>query len=275
MKQTTIYKPVQFFILIFAVTWISWFLSAFFSYRENGETIYILFMIPGLAAPFAVALWMILRSKSAAMKKEFIARLIDLKRIKPVSIIPMIVLMPVVVALSALISMQFGQPAGQLQLAEGFSFSVGFIPVLLVLILAASFEELGWRSYAMDSLNEKHNYFTATLIFAGLWAGWHIPLFFINHYYQNEIVRMNILFGVNFFVSAIPIAFIISWLCKLNQGSILIAILFHFFINLCQEALQITQATKCIETGILLLVAAVIVLLNRNMFFEKPEGAAA
>jgi len=185
----------------------------------------------------------------------------------------MIVLMPVVVVLSALISMQFGQPTGQLQLAEGFSFSAGFVPVLLVLILAASFEELGWRSYAMDSLNAKFNYFTATLIFAGLWAGWHFPLFFINNYYHNEIVRMNILFGINFMVGIIPFAFIIGWLCKFNRGSILIAILFHFFINLCQEALQITQVTKCIETGVLFLVAAVIVLLNRKMFFEKPEEA--
>jgi membrane protease YdiL (CAAX protease family) len=271
MNQVYRYNPVKFFALTYVVTWVSWFLGAFFSYQEYGESIYILFMIPGLVAPFAIALWMILSSKSSWLKKRFTDRLFNLKRIKPVSIIPMIVLMPVVVVLSALISMQFGQPADQLQLAEGFSFSAGFIPVLLVLILAASFEELGWRSYAMDSLNAKFNYFTATLIFAGLWGGWHFPLFFINNYYQNEIVRMNILFGINFFVSTIPIAFIISWLCKLNRGSILIAILFHFFINICQEALQITQVTKCIETGVLFLVAAVIVLLNRKMFFEKPE----
>jgi membrane protease YdiL (CAAX protease family) len=56
-------------------------------------------------------------------------------------------------------------------------------------------------------------------------------------------------------VSIIPLAFIISWICKSNRGSITAAVVLHFFINLSQEALNITQATKCIETGILALMA--------------------
>ena len=61
------------------------------------------------------------------------------------------------VTISAWISLLFGQPLTQLQFAEGFSFSVGMVPVLAVLVLAASFEELGWRSYALDSLSARFN----------------------------------------------------------------------------------------------------------------------
>ena len=275
MIQTYSYKPVRFFSITYGITWISWFLAAFFSYQKNGELIYILFLLPGLVAPFATALWMILGSKSTELKKTFVNRLFNLRLIKPVSLIPISTIMPATIVISTLISLLFGQSITQLQFSEGFSFSVGFVQVLIVLILAASFEELGWRSYAMDSLNAKFNYFTATLIFGMLWAGWHFPLFFINGYYQNEIVRMNVVFGINFMVSVVPMAFIISWICKLNRGSILAAIIFHFFINICQEALQITQVTKCIETIVLFLIAAMIVTLNRKMFFEKPEGAIA
>ncbi|MEA4907985.1 MAG: CPBP family intramembrane glutamic endopeptidase [Anaerolineaceae bacterium] len=275
MIQASVYKPQRFFAITYAITWVSWFLAAFLSYQEGGETLFIPFLIPGLVAPFATALWMILRSRSSGLKKRFTSRLFDPRLIKPASLLPILTIMPATVLVSAWISLLFGQPLTQFQLAEGFSFSVGFVPVLIVLILAATFEELGWRSYALDSLNVKSNYFTATLIFALLWAGWHLPLFFINGYYQNEIVRMNLLYGVNFMISVIPMAFIISWLCRLNRGSILIAILFHFLINMCQEALQITQVTKCIETGVLFLIAAVIVLLNQKMFFEKPREALA
>ncbi|HEX7557427.1 MAG TPA: CPBP family intramembrane glutamic endopeptidase [Leptolinea sp.] len=224
-----------------------------------------------MVAPFGVALWMILNSRSAELKQGFVNKLFNLRLIKSVSFLFTLLIMPATIIVSILISTIFGQSIEQLQPAVGFSFSVGVMPVLLVLVLAASFEELGWRSYAMDSLNINRSYFTTTLIFAVLWAGWHLPLFFINNYYQNEIFRMNPLYGLNFLVSVIPIAFIISWLCKLNRGSILAAILFHFFINISQEALQITQITKCFETIILFIIAAIIVLLNQKMFFAKTD----
>ena len=273
MTQNKLYKPVRFFLITFAITWISWFLAAYFSYQENGESIFVPFMIPGLVAPFLTALILILISGSKEMKKEFKAKLFDLRRINLRSLPAMFLLMPIVVVVSTLISITFGGSVSQLLFAEEFSFTAGMIPVLLILVLAASFEELGWRSYAMDSLSQNFNYFKSTLIFGLLWAAWHLPLFFIKDYYQNEIIRQNVLYGINFFVSVIPMAFIISWLCKLNKGNILIAILYHLSVNLTQEALQITQVTKCIETIVLVLVAAFIVYKNREMFFGKTEKA--
>ena len=273
MTQNKLYKPVRFFAITFAITWISWLLAAYFSYQENGESIFVPFMIPGLVAPFLTALVLILTSGSKEMKKEFVGKLFELKRINLRSLPAMFLIMPVVVVVSTLISIIFGGSVEQLSLAEGFSFSAGVLPVLLVLVLAASFEELGWRSYAMDSLSQHFNYFKATLIFGLLWASWHLPLFLIKDYYQNEILRQNVLYGINFFVSVIPMAFIISWLCKRNKGNIFIAIIYHLSVNLTQEALQITQVTKCIETVVLLLVAAFIVYKNKEMFFGKTEKA--
>jgi membrane protease YdiL (CAAX protease family) len=275
MKQSSLYNPVKFFVITYAITFLSWSLAIYTSTLENGESVFILFLIPGMLAPFAAALWMILTSKSPQLKQLFVRRLFNLRLIRPISIFPMILIMPVAILLAGLISLLFGQSSAQFQLAEGFSFSVSVVPSLVVLILAAMFEELGWRGYALDSLQANHTYFNATLIFAVLWAGWHLPLFFINHTYQNEIARQNILFAVNFMVAILPMAFIIGWVWKLNRGSIPAAILFHFFTNMCQEALQITQVTKCIETVVLFLIAAVIVYLNQPMFFEKSNEAIA
>lgn len=269
MKEAYVYRPLKFFLSTYLITWVSWFLAAYFSYQKNGESIYVVLMIPGLIAPFGTALWMILTSKKKQLKKDFVNKLFNIRLIKLSSIPAIFFIMPVTVVISILISILFGQSIDQLQFSKEFSFSVGFAPVLLVLFLAASFEELGWRSYAMDSLRSKHNYFTATLIFAGLWAFWHFPLFFVNNYYQNELIRTNALFAINFMVSVFPMAFIISWLCNKNSGSILIAVLFHFIINISQEALQMGQITKCIETIVLIVIAAIIVIINKKMFFEK------
>jgi hypothetical protein len=180
--------------------------------------------------------------------------------------------MPLSVLASIVLSLPFGGSLSQFQFAEGFSFSSGFVPVLLLLLLAASFEELGWRGYAFDSLQSRYNLFWASLMFSILWSLWHLPLIFVNNSYQYEIFHQNIWYGVNFFVSIIPMGIIISWVCIKNSKSIIAAILFHFIINMSQEILAMSQATKCIETLVLTVVAAVIVLLNKEIFFSRRRS---
>jgi uncharacterized protein len=271
MEEVYVYKPFKFFLTTYLITWSSWFLSAYFSYQKNTESLYVLFMLPGLIAPFVTALWLITISKNKSLRRDFLNKLSNLRIIKPSTIPFMLLIMPIVVSISILISLLIGQSIDQFSFLNSFSFSAGFVPVLLVLFLAASFEELGWRSYAMDSLRSKHNYFTATLIFGVLWGFWHFPLFFIKDYYQYNILHENIWFAVNFMVSVLPMAFIISWFCQKNHGSITAAILFHFYINLFQEAFQMEQITKCIETAVLIIIAAAIVIMNKEMFFENER----
>lgn len=263
------YKPVQFFAVTFAITWISWFIAAYFSYQEDAQLLLILFMIPGLLAPLGTSLWMIFSSKNSNLKKNFINKLYNVQLIKRSSLPALLFIAPAMVVLSIFLSLFFGESIDQLQLATSFSFSVAFVPVFLVLTLAAVFEELGWRSYAVDSLWSRYNYFTTTFIFSVLWSLWHLPLFFINNYYQRELLTAHPLFAINFIVGVIPMGFIISWLCRMNNGSILTAILFHFFINISQEAFQISQFTKCIETVVLTLITIIVVAFNKKMFFDK------
>ena len=144
-------------------------------------------------------------------------------------------------------------------------------PTFLILILAATFEELGWRGYGLDSLHNKYSYFKASIIFGVLWACWHLPLFFITGLYQYEIAHENILYAVNFILSIIPLAVLVNFVYRINNKSITAIILFHFFINLSQEALNITQNTKCIESIVLTIFALIVVLLNRSMFFDKKS----
>jgi len=269
--DANLFKPKRFFIIIYLITYISWFASAFISRQPGGENLFLIFMLPGLFAPFLVALYMIRSSGSMELWQTFKDRLFNLRLINPVVFLPSLLITPAAILIAALISIVFGGDLSQLQFAEGFSFTIGMVPTLVILILAATFEELGWRSYAMDSLHSRYEYFTATLIFGVLWSGWHIPMFFIQGSYQNEIALENLWFAANFLISIIPLAFIISWICKSNRGSITAAVILHFFINLSQEALQITQETKCIETGILIIFAVIIVLLNKSLFFDKQK----
>lgn len=222
-------------------------------------------------APFLISLVMIFRSKNADLKRDFVNRLTNIRLIQPKILPIFFLLMPLSVVVSILISLFFGGSMSQFQLAEGFSFSTGFVPVLLLLLLAAGFEELGWRGYAFDSLQSRHTYFKASVIFSVLWSLWHFPLIFVNNSYQYEIFHESFWYGLNFFVSIIPLGMIISWICIKNGKSIIAAIVFHFIVNMSQEILDITQNTKCIQTAVLLIVTIVLILYDREMFFSRAH----
>lgn len=265
------YKPRVYFIVTFIVTYILWFAGAYVSFQDDKSGMYMLFMLPGLMAPFLISLVMIFTSKNSDLKKDFVNRLINIRLIRLKMLPVLFLIMPLTVLVSLALSLPFGGSFSQFQFAEGFSFSSGFVPVLLLLLLAAGFEELGWRGYAFDSLQSRYTYFKASVVFSILWSLWHFPLIFVNNSYQYEIFHQNIWFGVNFFISIIPMGVIISWMCIKNGKSVLSAILFHFVINLSQEILAITQITKCIETIVLIVVVAVIIVLDKDMFFSKEH----
>ncbi|WP_419659074.1 hypothetical protein Dvar_79530 [Desulfosarcina variabilis str. Montpellier] len=264
------YRPLFYFLITFIATCVLWFAGAYISFQEDISHFYMLLMVPGLMAPFLISVVMIWTSKNSALKTEFVNRLINPRLIR-LKILPVFFLiMPISVLVSIIISLSFGESISQFRLSEGFSFSSGFIPVLLLLLLASTFEELGWRGYAFDSLQSRYNYFTASIVFSVLWSVWHFPLIFVKDSYQYEVFHQNIWFGINFFVSIIPMGMIISWICLKNKKSMIAAIVFHFIINMSQEMLEITQATKCIQTVVLFAVVAVIVTMEKEMFFEKP-----
>jgi len=146
-------------------------------------------MVFGLLTPFATALYLTLTSKNKKLKQIFFNKLLNIRLIKPGSIPLFLILFPASMIVSILVSILFGFSLDQFSIAEEFSFSVGAVPTLLVLLPAACFEELGWRGYAVESLNDKYNYFVATSIFGVLWSLWHLPMFFYSPFLPGRITR--------------------------------------------------------------------------------------
>ena len=265
------YRPNLYYAVTFVATFALLFAGAYVSHRDDLSGITMAFIVSGMCAPFLVSLVMVLTSKNAALIKDFLNRLWN-PRLVNLKMLPVILLlMPCTVLVSILLSLPFGGSVEQFQFANGFSFSAGAFPVLLLLFLAATFEELGWRGYAFDSLQSRYSFLKASLVFSMLWSVWHLPLVLVKDSYQYEIVHQSIWFGVNFFVSIIPLGVIVSWVCVKNRKSMLAAILFHFLINICQEILSMTQTTKCIETLVLIVIAAAIVAWDQKLFrAQKP-----
>ena len=274
MKINYQYKPFKYYFVTLLVTWISLFAAAFCSHTEGLESYTILLIIPASFAPFVIAMFMIYGSKNNELKKDFKNRIFNLKLIKLKFWPAILLIMPFALFLATAISLLFGQPIKQFSLSPEFAIFGGeAFMTLVVIFLAPTFEELGWRGYGVDSLKKGRSLIKMSFIFALLWFLWHVPLFFIKGCYQYELIHMNIIYALNFVVSLIPASILMNWLFYKNGRSIIAIIIFHSMLNLFSVLLQTEQFTKCIITTILLVISAFVVWRNKSFFYEKSNEA--
>ena len=257
------YRPVLFFAMAYLFTWIFWIPAIF-----TPESISPMLMLLGLIAPAVVSTVFILASGSDALKQDLKNKIVGFYKVKWLNVLWAVIVFAMVIACSILLSLLFGQSIGQFSFTEDFSFTgVGIAGAFLTIALASIIEEVGWKGYCEDSIGNYMNWFRESLIFGVLWSLWHFPLLFIRGTYQASLM-VNPLYVINFFVSGIPMGFVITWVYLASDRSILACMIFHFFVNFMQEKIAMTQETKIVETAVITLVTVIIVLAKKDMFFE-------
>ena len=257
------YRPVLFFFLAYLFTWIFWIPAAFVP-EETGA----LLMVLGLLAPAAISTVFVLRSGSKALKQDLKNKLVGFYKVKWANVFLAVGAFAGIVVCSILLSLAFGQKIDQFAFTEDFSFTgVGIGSALVTILLASIIEEVGWKGYCEDSIGNYMNWFWESMVFGLIWSFWHFPLIFIRGTYQAGLT-VNPLYVINFFISGIPLGFIITWVYLASDRSILACMVFHLFVNFLQEKIAMTPETKCVETLVVTAATVIIVARNREMFFE-------
>lgn len=257
------YKPVLFFALAYVFTWIFWIPAIFLP-----ESISPLLMLIGLMAPAIVSTVFIMVSDSDLLKQDFKNKIIGFYKVKWLNVVWAVIVFAIVIVCSILLSLAFGQSLSQFSFTESFSFTgVGIAGAFITITVASIIEEVGWKGYCEDSIGNYMNWFWESMIFGVLWSFWHFPLIFISGTYQAGLM-VNPLYVINFFVSGIPMGFVITWVYLESDRSILACMIFHLFVNFMQEKIALTPETKCLETIVITVVAIIIVMAKKDMFFE-------
>lgn len=268
---TFAYHPIPFYLITILTSLALGPIAAYLSARGQSEKILPL-LILDLCVPCVTAIAMIYFSGNKEMIQDFWTRLLSFK-VGPGFLAFIILLMPCVMLLATALSLLFGYSADQFFFAKNLSVMKGWsiLGIFLPLLLAPLIEELGWRGYGVDSLRAHYNLFTTSVIFGILWALWHLPLFFIKGFYQNQLWDLGTVYVLNFFVSTFIVAFLMNWVYYHTDRSIPAIVLFHAIINLSSILLRTEPFTKCIATAVLALVLIVILFQDRAFFFGHKE----
>jgi len=258
---------VLFYVLATIIPWAFWFGAAFFASESRAVDIAPALGLAGLVSPMIIAFWLICRNRD--LQKDAFGRFLNFRIDKLWYYLLACLLMLASILLAQAVSLLFGYSVSQFVVTGHFTFTSGVFPVWFLLILAPVLEELAWHSYGTDSLRSRMNLFSTSLLFGFYWAIWHFPLSFIKGYYHANVVNEGWIYSLNFIVSLIPFVILMNWLYYKTNRNILVAIVFHITAGYFNEIFATHPDSKCIQTVILLIISAIVVVKERDLFFQK------
>ncbi|MCL2318499.1 MAG: hypothetical protein FWC45_00310 [Treponema sp.] len=272
MKLEKYRHPFIFYGIAVIVPWALWFSVGAISHTplwdNKGWLIFgSILGILGLITPMVAAFGLILPDKD--MRKALKSACIGFKGIHW-GWWPFIFLFPLASILLAMaVSLLFGRSPGQFHLTGKFSFSAGIFPAWFLMFIAPIFEEFGWHTYGIHCVRRRFSLFATCFIFGIIWGIWHMPLSAIKGYYQNVVMETGILYSVNFLVSLIPYLIISNWIYYKTRCLMLFQIVFHLLMGFSNEIFQTHPDSKVIQTVLLIIFSAVIVIREKEFFFDK------
>ncbi|WP_321328470.1 type II CAAX endopeptidase family protein [uncultured Ilyobacter sp.] len=146
---------------------------------------------------------------------------------------------------------------------EPFQFS-SLSSILMAFLLTAikgPIEELGWRGVMLPLLQRKFSPIYSSIFLGITWGLWHLPAFLLSGTPQGAWSFTPFFFG------AIALSIIVTALFNKSKGSILLPMLFHFFLNN-----PIWPDAQPYDIYLFIIVAFLVIWFNRKIMFNKEEA---
>jgi len=220
---------LSFFILSYALSWMYWIPMLVLGLRvaPGSSTTHF----PGLLGPAVAACIVEAACHGATGLGALLRRLILVSR--PHWVFWVYSLSPVGFLAAALFVMRVhGVPIPGTQEFARFSGlpELGLPAIVLLVFFIGSYgEEIGWRGFALERLQQRFGPLGGTLLLALLWAGWHLPAFGVVQTYREMTIPM-ILGGFIFGIACGSL--VLARVAHRTSGSVLAAALWHAAYNL-------------------------------------------
>jgi uncharacterized protein len=250
---------IAFFVLTFAIAWglVGLYLAvpgpieAAFGPLRAAHPLFIL----AVYAPAISAFILVLRYGGTQGLGRFLSRLL-LWRCHPGWYVLLIVGLPATFFLGAAIG---GTLTREAMTQPPFGELLGLVAFMLVL---GPLEEFGWRGYALPLLQRLMAPVWSGLVLGVIWGVWHLPAFLLGGTPQSGWSFLPFLIG------ATAVSVILTGFFNAARGSILVAILFHWQLNM-----PMWPDAQPWDNYLFAVLALIVVWVNRAAMFSR-NGAA-
>lgn len=212
-------RPGAFFLLVAALSVPFWIVGA------RGAM-----LLPGLPSsalaafcPALAAILLCYRAEGGTGVAALLARSGDVARLRnPLWLVPALLLMPAIQALSFAAMRGLGWPVPLPQWDAGRS-----VALALVFLVAALGEELGWTGYALEPLQRRRGALAAALVIGAVWAAWHVVALLQAHRALDWIAWWSL--------ATVAMRVVMVWLYDRAGRSLFAVALFHASGNLAWQ----------------------------------------
>jgi len=269
LAHYSIKSAVLFFVITIFFSWLIWLPIIVFDMDTTQESPVglVLFMLGGFG-PSIIGLIFLKKSKAPDLK----SRLLSIKKMGLKWFLLSLTIYPLLFGFSLLIHSLYGgeAPTGEL-ITDMLSNPIVFlISTVVIFLLGPLAEEVGWRGFALDSIQRITSPLKSTIIISIVWWAWHLPLFLMPTTIHGEN-GIHSLFGYGYFFTIVGYSVLFTWLCnKSRNQSILIAILAHFSINfVIGVLLPFDDNIFAIVMFILLALSGGLIMADRKLGYKN------
>lgn len=232
MKKISILK---FVVIAFAWTWSFW-IPAFIILKTNNwplysqDTISKIFTDGFISPLHIVATILVSVGTYGPAISAFICRKKAEAKIKTAGKVQLPIVLAFVILFPLLLSLfpgVLGSIINGTSYVTTFSL-IFFIPFVLYQFVTSSFEEIGWRGYALPQLLQTNDAVDAGWNLGWIWAIWHFPLMFYLYWSLPFMAIASSLLGFSMVIVGTSIIY--TWI-YVNTKKLWIAMLFHALLN--------------------------------------------
>ncbi|HPO57663.1 MAG TPA: type II CAAX endopeptidase family protein [Anaerolineaceae bacterium] len=275
-------KPVSapalittFLLLAYGISWSFWIPAALLNQNVSLFPGVLLLFLGGFG-PSLAGIIMVYRTKDLAERLDFWRRTVDIRQIGVRVLLGILTLFPLVGLGATAISLLVGGPPHDYAALQQAAAKPGLLAIMLLggLISGPVSEELGWRGFALDILNNRLKPFLATIMLGLFWSVWHLPLFFIQGTTQQGLGINTLNFWL-FVINPIPLSALFARVYYQTGRSILSSILMHLSFNFTAGLLYpLSPQAGFIQTGLLMVLMALALADLSHRQYRLPARYA-